>query len=135
MIDYRVRKTRCVGAAVVELAIVLPLFVLIVLATVEATTMIFLQQSLKISAYEATRVALIPGSNTGNVVAAADLILASRNVDNATTTISPSDFDTQPYGTEITVSVAAPCDDNSLFAPWFYAGKTFTGNVTMMKEY
>ena len=48
------------GAAVVELAVVLPVFVVILLGTIETCKMIFIQQSLEIAAYEAVRVAIVP---------------------------------------------------------------------------
>ena len=48
------------GAAAVEFAIVLPVFVLILLGSIETCTMIFLQQSLEMAAYEGARVAIVP---------------------------------------------------------------------------
>jgi len=39
------------GAAVVEFAILLPVFVLILFGSIEACSMIFLQQSLEMAAY------------------------------------------------------------------------------------
>lgn len=130
----RHRKKRR-GAAIVELAITLPVFVLILMGTIEATSMIFLQQSLQIAAYEGARISLVPTSELENVNEGCHLILTGRGVDNFTTSVSPSSFPTQPYGTAITVTVTAPCADNSLFTPWFYAGKTLTADCTMMKEF
>ena len=43
------------GIAAVEFAVIAPVFFLILLGTIETCTMIFLQQSLKIAAYEAAR--------------------------------------------------------------------------------
>lgn len=123
------------GAAVVELAITLPVFVLILVATIETTTMVFLQQSLEIGAYQGARIALIPSSTSGKVVTAVDQVLANRNVNSTSVSIVPSNYSTSPYGTKITVRVSAPCNANSPFSPWFYGGRTLTGEVTMMKEY
>lgn len=129
--DHRFRR----ATAVVEFAVTMPVFAMLLFATIETTSMVFLQQSLEICAYESVRVALVPGANAANVTAAANNILTVRGVDSATVTVVPNNFDTQPYGTEITVTVAAPCTANSTIAPWFYGGKTLTGTVTMMKEY
>ncbi len=49
------------GVAATELAVCMPVIVLVVLATIESCAMIFLQQSLSIAAYEGARVALAPG--------------------------------------------------------------------------
>ena len=128
------RRLRHRGAALVEMAVILPVFVLIVLATIEATSMIFLRQTLEIAAYEGARVALVPGSDAGNVVAGCNQILDARGVAGTTITVSPSDFDSQPYGTPIRVEVTADCSANSVVSPWFYVGRSTTADVTMMKE-
>lgn len=123
------------AAAVVELALTLPVFVLIFLATIEATSMIFLKQSLEIAAYEGARIAIIPGSDSSNVNAGCTLLLDGRSVQADSITVIPNDFDSQPYGTVIRVQVTAQCSDNSAISPWFYSGRTLTSDVSMMKEY
>ena len=122
------------GAAIVELAMALPVFVLIVLGTIEATSMIFLRQSLEICAYEGARVALVPDSEEVNVRLACQEILNLRGIDAATIAVTPSNIPAQDYGTPITVQVTANCAANSLFPPWFYVGRTTSAEVTMMKE-
>lgn len=122
------------GAAIVEFAVVLPVFVLIVLGTIETTSMIFLQQSLKIAAYESARVALVPGSDQGNVEAAANAILSSRGVVAPSVSVTPANFENSPYGTAIGVEVTVSCNQNSLVAPWIYQGRQLTTKVSMMKE-
>ncbi|MFK7738553.1 MAG: TadE/TadG family type IV pilus assembly protein [Pirellulaceae bacterium] len=122
------------GAAVVEFAIVLPVFVLIVLGTIESVSMIFVQQGVKIAAYEATRVALVNGTTSGEVQATADQILNDRGITNASLTVTPSDFQGSSYGTPITVSVDVSCDANSIVAPFFFSGRTMSASVCMMKE-
>ena len=47
----RFTKRRRRGAALIEFAVTLPLLVLILFATIEACSMVYLQQSLKIAAY------------------------------------------------------------------------------------
>ena len=123
------------GAAVVELAITLPVFVLILFGTIETTKMIFLQQSLEICAYQGARIALIPSSTTAKVNSACATILADRNVNSASVNVSPTNYSSMPYGTLIRVRVSAPCSANSPFSPWFYGGRTLTAEVTLMKEY
>ncbi len=129
------RRARERGSVVVELAITLPVFVLILFGTIETTTMIFLQQSLEISAYQGARIALIPSATAADVTNACSTVLADRNINAASVSITPANYDSQPYGTSIRVRVAAPCSSNSPFSPWFYGGHTLVGEVTMMKEY
>lgn len=117
-----------------ELAVALPVIVLIVFGTVEICSMIFLTQSLRICAYEGARIALVPGSDAGNVEGGCQNFLTSRNIQGTTISVTPSDFDNQPYGTIVTVSVTADCAANSVLPPWFYAGRQVTGQVRMMLE-
>ncbi len=129
------RKNRNCGAAVIELAITLPVFVLIVIGTIETTQMIFLQQSLEICAYQGARVSLIPSSTQANIASTCDKVLSDRRINGASITVTPTNYQSQPYGTMIQVRVTAPCSMNSAYSPWFYGGKSLTGTVTMMKEY
>lgn len=118
----------------IEFAVMLPLLVVLVLATIEATSMVFLRQSLEIACYEGCRVSLVPGTDPSHVTDTVNQILTTRHVTGATVTVDPADFDVYPYGTYIHVSVSAPCDANSLIAPWFYHNRSLTANVEMMKE-
>lgn len=120
--------------AITELALSLPLIVLVALATIETCSMLYLKQGLRISAYEGARVALVPGSAFDNVKAGCDQILAARKIKEATVTVTPSDFPSQPYGTVVTVKVSAPCAANSLFVPFLFSGKTLDGEMHMMLE-
>lgn len=107
---------------------------MITLGTIEASGMIFLQQSIEIAAHEGARVALVPSTRATNAIAASNEVLSSRNIDGTTVTVTPSDFENRPYGTFIKVTVTASCDANAKFSPWFYQGKTLVAEVEMMKE-
>lgn len=131
----RRRNPNRIGAAVVELSVVLPVFVLVVMGTIETCKMIFLQQSLEIAAYEAARVTIVPTSQVTEVENAAISLLRARRVNDATITITPSNFQNAPYGSFIRVDVAAPCNSNASFLLRFYNSKTLTGTVEMMKEF
>lgn len=122
------------AAAVVELSVCLPLLVFIALATIEACAMIYLKQSLKIAAYESSRVGVVEGANSDNVNAQADLILATRNVSGYTIAMVPSDPASLQSGDYFRVSVSAPCVANSLIGGWFFQSKTLTEFVEVLKE-
>ena len=123
------------GAAVVEFAVVLPVFVTLLLGTIETCTMIFLQQSLKIAAYESARAAIVPGSDDFDINLATTEILTARRIKNGTVTVTPANFQNAAYGSFIRVDVSAPCNSNSVFALRFYGSKILTGTVEMMKEF
>jgi hypothetical protein len=119
----------------VELAVTLPLLVLIVLGTIESCAMIYLTQSLHIAAYEGARVSLIPKSSALNVTDAANQIITDRRIKSSTITITPTDFKNAPLNSPITVRVTAPVSANCPLTPLFFAGRTMAGSCTMMKEY
>jgi len=120
---------------VTEMAVCMPVLVLLVLATVEACTMLFLQQSLSIAAYEGVRVGLVPDAENINVQYQSELILQDREVKNATVTVTPTDIPGSLVGTWIQVQVSAPFSDNSLVGGWLFNGRTLTATVEMMKEH
>ena len=97
--------------------------------------MIFLQQSLKIAAYESARAAIVPGSDDFDINLATTEILTARRIKNGTVTVTPANFQNAAYGSFIRVDVSAPCNSNSVFALRFYGSKILTGTVEMMKEF
>ena len=122
------------GVAAVEFAIVSPLLTIFVFAIIEITGAIYLQQSLTIAAYEGARVALLPGTSSGNIEAASNRILESRRIKGAEISVIPADFQTVAFGDPIRVEVSAPAATNILFHRFLGAGKTLTASVTMMSE-
>ncbi len=128
------RRQRRAGVAATELAVCMPVIVLIVLATIEACAMIFLQQSLSIAAYEGARVALAPGAQTSNVTYQCQQILEDRDVAAATINVTPSDIPGAAAGTWINVVASAPFAKNSLVGGWLFSNKTLTASVQMVKE-
>ena len=133
MNQHRIQKRK--GAAVVEFAVVLPVFVMLLLGTIETCTMIFMQQSLEIAAYESARAAIVPGSDDFDITQATTDILTARRIKNGTVVVTPANFQGAAYGSFISVEVSAPCNSNSVFALSFYGSKTLKGTVEMMKEF
>jgi Flp pilus assembly protein TadG len=123
------------GVAAVEFAIIAPILLIFVIAIIEITGAIYLQQSLTIASYEGARVALLPKSNSSNVTAASNRILESRRIKGATVNIIPNDFKSARFGDPIKVEVSAPLNKNGVFYRFFSKNQSFTYSVTMMKEY
>jgi hypothetical protein len=112
----------------------MPVIVLIVLATMEACAMMFLQQSLSVAAYEGARVALSPGAQASEVHAQCRQILDDREVSAATIAVMPADIAEAAEGTWVTVQATAPFAQNSLVGGWLFARRSLTATVQMMKE-
>jgi hypothetical protein len=123
---------RAVAAA--ELAVCLPVVVLIVLATIESCSAIFLKQSLTISAYEGIRAAIAKGATTASVQTACNQVLNDRRIQGSTITLTPAKISSLKPGDFIDVTVSAPCNSNSPVPTTFFRGKTMSAKASMMIE-
>jgi hypothetical protein len=113
----------------------LPVIVLLVLAMIEACTMIFLKQSLTVAAYEGVRTSLEHNAAAADVQATCDAVLRDRRVQGARVTIQPSNIGGLATGEYIVVTVSAPADRNSVIPVSFLRGKTLSASASMMKEF
>lgn len=127
------RSRRAIAAS--ELAVCLPILVLLVLAMIECCTMIFLKQSLTVASYEGIRNAIEPNATATTVRAAANAVIADRRVNGANISIQPTNFEDIPRGQYITVTVSAPAGQNSVIPGSFFRGRTLSSQATMMKEF
>ena len=122
------------GVAAAELAVCLPIVVLMVIATIEACSALFLKQSLTVAAYEGVRTAIEERATTANVQAACNQILADRKIKGASVTLTPSNIDALNPGDFIDVTVTAPCGPNSVVPAAFYRGRSLKATASMMIE-
>lgn len=122
------------GAAVVELAVCLPVFLLLIFSVIEVGDMLFLKQSIYTAAYEGTRVAIRDTSKLAEVNSRCNAILTARGVKSGTVTVQPANFETAPRGTIVSVLVTAPCGSNSVLQNWFFRGKSLVAQPVMVKE-
>jgi hypothetical protein len=121
--------------ATAELAVCLPIVVLLVIATVEACSAVFLKQSLTVAAYEGVRTAIVPGATEKDVQAACDEVLKDRNVRRAKVTVKPSDIAALSPGDYVNVTVTAPCAANAVVPLNFYRGRRMKAKASMMIEF
>lgn len=122
------------GIAVVELAVCLPILVVILLATVETCVMLQLKQNLAITAYEGARVGIMPGVQGNTVNLQCQMLLDDRSIDGYTVTMDPADPTTLNVGDDFTVTISADCAANSVFGSVFYESKTMVETVVMRAE-
>lgn len=121
------------GAAMVELAFCLPIFMILTLGSIEASNAITLKQILTETAYETARMATTQGETEADARQRASEILAVRHITNATIDISPSVTATTPSGTPVTVTVRAPAASNSIGPQWYYKNATLSSTVVMVR--
>lgn len=118
------------GTATVELAVCLPVLVLVTLGAIEATNAIYLKQALTSIAYEGVRAASSAGGTTSDAEQVCQTMLAARNIRGATFTCTPITASTSP-GTPISVNVTASVANNSLGVSRVFRTTTLTGTATM----
>lgn len=130
----RVKGQRRAGVAAAELAVALPALVILVLASIEATGMIFLREGLSSTAYETVRMAVRADGSTVAANARATEMITSRQINSGSVTLNPAVMEDTDRGQTVVVTVSAPCSANSMLPSWFFAGRSITVTATMVKE-
>ncbi|MCS7465272.1 pilus assembly protein [Stieleria sp. ICT_E10.1] len=121
------------GVAAVEFAVCLPVIVLLVFGSIEASSFIFLKQSLSVACYEAAREASQSGSTEAEADARGLAILESRSVNDFEIRF-PSGVDELQRGEQVVCEVSAPTRTNSPIAGEFVTNRTLVARVVMLKE-
>ena len=132
--EPRQKKQTCRGTATVELAVCLPVLVLLVLAMVEAANMIYLKQALTAAAQVSVRACVEKDAVASDAEQACREFLDMRGVEGYTLSIAPENFHTQDRGSAIVGTVTAPCGANSYAPSWFFGGRVMHVAVTMTRE-
>ena len=122
------------GAALVELAVCLPVIILIVFGAIESASMIFLKQTLVQTAYESIKVAAKNGATNAQANAAGQQVLAGRNLDGVQIRFEPSDIESVNRGALLRVFVDAPTGSNSPISFGFFSGRRIRVQAAMLKE-
>lgn len=130
------RKENRDGIATSELAICLPILILLTLAVLETCTVIFLKETITISAYEGARVGIRKQGTDAQVSAKVITFLESRGIIFESDFIDISDpgFDRARELQNITVTVNVPCNGNT-YSGWIFSGRFISASVTMRKEF
>jgi len=120
------------GATLVEFALVLPVFLLVVFFFFEAWRFMQFQQAVDQAAYEAARVAIVPGATIEEARDQGRAILDSMAAPTATIEITPDPITDATE--EVTVTVSLPHADVGLFFDYFTAGYEFVSTITLDHE-
>ncbi len=122
------------GAALIEFAVCLPVIMLLILGSMEASSAIFVRQALTTSAYEGIREAIRLSGNTANATRRAQDILTARQIRSSSIVFTPANVQTAPRGSDIVLEVSAPYRDNSPFFGNVIADRVTTVRTVMVKE-
>jgi Flp pilus assembly protein TadG len=129
------RKDRC-GAAAVEFAFVAPIFLTLVLGSVEFARMMLVKQVLENATRAGARVAIISGNTDTTVQTMVDSNMTDAGITGYSWSVSPSLSTNPGSGTSMTVTASVPCSSVSwtnLFGGYF-TGKTLSASVVMTHE-
>lgn len=122
------------GAAVVEFAIVSPVFFMLIIGMIEIGRALMVQQVLINAARVGARQAVMLTSSESAVLSAVTNYCTGVGVSHVTATVSPNPA-TAAAGAPITVTSTVSFGQVSwLPAPWFMGGKTLTSSAVMRKE-
>lgn len=134
----RLRSTRRrsrQGSALVEFAVVLPVFLLLVLGMIEYGRMVMVQQIITNAAREGARVGVLDNSTSTTVSTAANKYLTSAGIASATIAATPNPPSSATYANPVSVTVSVPFNSVSwLPSPMYLGGKTMSYTATMRRE-
>lgn len=128
------RRNRRTGAAVVELAVCLPLIVLLTFASLEGANMLFMRQAAVQAAYEAVKSAAKSNGTLTSATTIGQDVLNSRNIQIDSMTFNPTNVETLAEGTPIVVTVAIRGDSRNITGIGPFRGLLIEAQATMMKE-
>ena len=121
------------ATATVELAVLLPVILIIVLGSIESASMIFLRQALVQSAYEAAKVAVKTGDSTQSRNTAL-AVTKGRRINRVSINFEPTDVKNAKRGSLIRVNITAPGDTNSVIPFGVFRGRTISATAVMARE-
>jgi Flp pilus assembly protein TadG len=124
------------GAACVELALVVPFFLMVTCGSLEVSRVCSVAELLTNIARDGCRVAVANGQTSSTATARIDTMLSNAQITGATVTISPTPVENSAFGTPITVTVSVPYSRVSWLSMSYVlnGGTILSGTATMSSE-
>ncbi|MGB1814458.1 MAG: TadE family protein [Rubripirellula sp.] len=122
------------GVAAAEFAVCLPLIILLVFGSIEATSFIFLKQTLNIAAYEGIRESIKVGSNNAKGASRAENILLARDVQGYEIVFPNGQSKQAKRGEAVVLEIRASAAANSPLVGQFINDRQVVARVVMVKE-
>jgi hypothetical protein len=128
------------GVAAVELAVVSPIFFMLILAMIEFGSAMLAQQAITNAAREGARIAVLPDGSADRAETYAKGVLQSAGIDGEMATVNITDEEGNPidpalatYGDIIMVRVSLPFSQVSWIPVPRYLGDTILSSATIMR--
>jgi Flp pilus assembly protein TadG len=130
------KKSSRRGAAIVEFAFVAPVFLTLVVGTIELSRAIIVQQLLTNASREGARIGSYDSTTaTSTITSAVNTYLSNEGITGATTTVSPNPPSLAADGQSLSVIVSIPFNNVSwLPSPFFLGGQTLQATSVMCRE-
>jgi Flp pilus assembly protein TadG len=123
------------GAAAVEMAVVAPLFIVLVFGMVEASRLGQVAQLLNTAAREGCRVAVTPEATPASVQARVQAVLAGSGISVGPVTPTPANWQTALRGTPVTITLEVPFSRVTwLPAPLLLGNTPIRASATMSSQ-
>lgn len=120
------------GAATVELAVCLPVLFTVVLAIMEFTRVLQIQQTVREAAFEGARAGVALDASTSDVTTAATAITNSGTIASPTITVTPNPLTYSSQTVQVTVSTT--CASNGWLLRFFSRSSVISATVTLDRE-
>jgi Flp pilus assembly protein TadG len=132
----RIKRSWRRGAALVEFAVIAPIFLTLVGGMIELGRAIVVVQHLTNASREGARIAGYDTTTSASTVTSAvNTYLTNEKISGATTTVSPSSLSSVADGTQVSVTVSVDYSQVSwLPKPFFLGGKTLSATTVMCRE-
>jgi TadE-like protein len=122
------------GAALVELAICLPIVVFILFAGMDVTTLLRMNQAIVETTHETARILATNEVNEAQCRQFATDLLTGKNLSNATVQFDPVPTPDMPRGTPISISITVPVTGNCTLISQLYSSLTLRSQSTVTRE-
>ena len=123
------------GAAVVEFALVVPVFVALLFGMIEFGRMVMVQQVLTNASREGARQAVLDGTTPADITSTVNSYLLSAGISGATITMNPNPPSGAANGVPVTITVSIPFTQVSwLSTPMYLNGQTLQAATVMRRE-
>ncbi len=130
--DRRTHSRR--AAAVTELAVCLPLVILMIFASLEGANMLFVRQAAVQAAYETVKAAAKPNGTRLTAEAIGRQVLTARRLTPQALTLDPLDVESAAEGAPIQVTVQVNGASRSILGFGPFHGLVIEAQATMFKE-
>jgi Flp pilus assembly protein TadG len=118
----------------VELAVALPIIILVVLGSLEGANLMFAKQAMVESAYQAVKVAIRPETSNQLAIDAANEVATGRRLDSISVQFDPPNVATASPGTPIRVTVAVSADQVRILNSRLIPVADISAVAVMIKE-